>query len=419
MRSRFFRDFAALLSGTTIAQAIPILISPILTRLYSPSEFGMLALYLGLVNILAVVATGRYEAAIVLPKSSKDAAGILALCFILTLATVLLVALVLLGFGDTLLELLDATELGALVYLLPISILLAASMQILNYWMTRKGSFANIATAQVGQSLGSAFLQPSLKLLGYNGGLILGNLGARAVGTAILARSVLKDDKELFFKLEWRHLLLLAKTHSTFPRANLPHALSDIAKNSGSVMLLASLFGQSVLGLYSLALRVLQVPVGIIGSALSQLLYKELSRRKNEQRPLYPYVKRVFLYLLTIALPSFLLLYLFLPDLFGLVFGKEWREAGEYGRLLIPYLLLNFLLSPLSQLPILLEWQKEIFHISLIGNVGYLAIIWIAHPYGIETTLTLLSLFMVLYYLNTLYLLRKELLCYEQRVINS
>src|SRR5690606_30650583 len=66
------KNVFTLLSGTAFGQLIPILISPILTRLYTPEEIGTYSIFFATSNILAIVATGRLEFAILIPKARDE-----------------------------------------------------------------------------------------------------------------------------------------------------------------------------------------------------------------------------------------------------------------------------------------------------------------------------------------------------------
>lgn len=83
-KSEFSRNVLTLMTGTTISQALPIAVAPILTRIYSPEDFGLFAFYFAIVSILAVLATGRYELAIALPKKRDDAYQIVILSSIIS-----------------------------------------------------------------------------------------------------------------------------------------------------------------------------------------------------------------------------------------------------------------------------------------------------------------------------------------------
>ncbi len=410
-KSEFSRNVLTLMTGTTIAQAIPIAISPILTRIYAPEDFGIFSLYIGIVNFIAIVATARYEMAIVLPKSEKEAINILALSILITISIVFVITLIILFFKESILTTLNANSLGNIIYLVPLSILLAGLAQSFNYWSNRKEYFKNMSNAQISQSISIGISQPLLKYVGINSGLILGNIVGRFVSVFVLIHKFIKNDTTSIQYVKKEVMLEQMIKYKDFPLVNSLHAFIDIVRNSGSVMLISSFFGTTILGFYSLSLRVLQVPIGIIGSALGQVLYKKFSSLHNDNQALYPYVKVVMIKLVLIALPTFGILFFIAPDLFAFVFGEKWRVAGEYSQILIPYLFMNFLISSISSIPIIFNKQKEIFYISLFGNIIYILIIILLHNFGIEIVITFLSVFMLIYYLCVLYWFHKELKC--------
>ena len=402
-KSEFSRNVLTLMTGTTIAQAIPIAISPILTRIYTPEDFGVFALYVGIVNFIAVVATARYEMAIVLPKSGKEAINILALSILITLTIVFVITFMIIFFKESILNTLNADGLGNILYLVPLSILLAGLAQSFNYWSNRKEYFKNMSNAQISQSISIGVCQPLFKFIGINSGLILGNMVGRFVSVFVLIHKFIKNDTTSLQYVKKEVMIEQMIKYKDFPLVNSLHAFSDIARNSGAVVLISSFFGSTILGFYSLSLRVLQVPIGIIGSALGQVLYKKFSSLHNDNQPFYPYVKAIMIKLVLIALPTFGILFFIAPDLFAFVFGEKWRVAGEYSQILIPYLFMNFLISPISSIPIILQQQKSIFLISLVGNLMYILAFILFNFLAFSQVLMLLSISQGFFYLYVIY----------------
>jgi len=421
-KSKFTRNVLTLMTGTTIAQAIPIAISPILTRIYSPEDFGILALYIAIVGFVSIIVTARYEMAIVLPKSDEEAINIVALSLVIMLSIVIVLFMIIILFKEDLLSILNAKSIGNFLYLIPFSVLAAGLNQIFNYWSNRKQYFKNISSSQISQSITIGASQPLLGYFHIFGGLIIGNLTGRIIGAFILIDKFVKNDKVYIQDIKREVILEQMKKYKDFPLVNSLHAFGDILKSSGSVMLISSFFGASVLGFYALSLRVLQVPVGIVGSALGQVLYQKFTIMYNNGEDLHHYVKKIVLFLFAISLVVFSFLYFIAPDLFAFVFGEKWRVAGEYSQILIPYLFMNFLISPISQLPIILDKQKTFFYFSLIGNSLFIISILLGQIYNIKVVLCLISVLMSLYYIFILYylynLLKKDLNVKKNKITN-
>jgi len=101
IKSELTKNVLTLMTGTTIAQAIPIATSPFLTRLYTPADFGLLSLFMNLTVILSVVATGRYDLALMLPKEDKKAMNVLSLSITLTFIVSCLVLSIAIIFNES------------------------------------------------------------------------------------------------------------------------------------------------------------------------------------------------------------------------------------------------------------------------------------------------------------------------------
>jgi len=164
----FARSVLTLMTGTTLANLIPVAVSPVLSRLYSPAEFGLFALYAGIAALLAVAATGRYEMAIVLPAEDADAFELLGLSLLLAGAVTVVCAIAVVAFHSGLLALLRAPALAAWLWLLPLGVLLVGLAQALGSWLNRKRSYRRIAESRILQSTTTAVLGIALALWLYN-----------------------------------------------------------------------------------------------------------------------------------------------------------------------------------------------------------------------------------------------------------
>ena len=164
-KSEFSRNVLTLMTGTTIAQAIPIAISPILTRIYTPEDFGVLALYISLVSIFSVIATLRYELAIMQPRQNDDAAALVVLSVVITSGISLFLLVGILVFNEKIQALFGNDEIGAWLFLCPVSVFLTGLYQALNYWNTRKKQYKKIASSKISQGVSASATQ-----VGFGGG---------------------------------------------------------------------------------------------------------------------------------------------------------------------------------------------------------------------------------------------------------
>lgn len=375
----FLHNVLTLMTGTAIAQAIPILISPILTRLYSPGDFGLLALYTAVVSLLSVIVTARYEMAIMLPRQDEDAANLGALSLGIAVIMSALTLLIVIFFNAPLAGLLRKPEIAQWLYLVPLAILAAGIYQIINYWSTRHNLYRRLAAARVTQSVanGSVNLGLGFAHMGVSG-LILGHLAGQVLSAGVLIRQVWPDLQKYRAALRRDRMRHNAKVYQDFPKVNSLQAFVDILQSSGVVFLISSFFGSVILGFYSFTLRILQAPLGLLGASVSQVFYQKASEVYKNNGDLQALVKKTILSLGTMALPIFLILALFAPSIFGFIFGEEWREAGTYAQILVPWFFLNFIVSPISQVPIIVGEQKKNFMFSVLGN----SLILLAVIYG-------------------------------------
>jgi len=196
-KSAFSKNVLTLMTGTTIAQAIPIAVSPILTRIYTPDDFGIFALYIAIVGFISIVITARYEIAIVLPKTDEEAINILALALL----------------KEEILQLFNAQAVGNLIFLVPFSLLFAGLIQTFNYWSNRKDYFKAMSSSQIAQSLSIGASQPLFGYFSITGGLILGNILGRAVAAFVLVDKFVKNDKKYIKEINKKSMITQMKKY--------------------------------------------------------------------------------------------------------------------------------------------------------------------------------------------------------------
>lgn len=365
LRSDFLKNLITLVSGTAVAQGLSLLVSPILSRYYSPEEFTVFALFNSTAAILGVIATARYELAVPLPKMDSHARAILKLSVLITLS----VASISL-FGVVVFRLLSGPfDSSAWFYLIPISVLANGLYNAFNYWSTRQKTFKKNALGRVVMSIGMA---STSVILGYFSGeaygLILGLIIGQVLGSLVMIGPWIFNRSTFFTDVTQPEMRSQAKKYSSFFRVNTPHALLDAFQDHGVVYLLTYFFIEAVTGWYSFAFRILKAPVGLIGSAFYQLFYQKLSEAKNQGLDLQPIVLSMYKRLAFIGFPFFLVLFLFTPELFEWVFGNRWKEAGIIAQILVPWLFLNFILSPVSSITLVCNRQKAAFLITILDS---------------------------------------------------
>lgn len=358
-KSRYVRNIATLMTGTALAQAIPIAISPILTRLYSPEDFGIFALYMAIVSIVSVAVTGRYEMAILLPKKDGDAFNVMVLAMGLSCAVSGLLFLLVVLFNQSLTELLGMPGLSRWLYWVPVSTLLVGVYQSLNYWSNRKGHYRRLAVSRVTQSGSSAMVQLGG---GYTGsgaaGLVGGQLIGQTLSSVVLGKLIYKDDRAEVGKITKPRLVAMARKYSNFPKYLIAAHGINIASSQMPVIILGMLFNTATAGFYTLTQRVMGAPMSLIAGAIGDVFRQEASQSYIQQGSCKEIYQKTLKRLVLIAAPLSVLFFFVAPWVFGFVFGPAWHVSGEYAQILTPVLFFGFVVSPLSSMFMIAEKQR-------------------------------------------------------------
>jgi len=357
--SRFARHLAVVIGGTAIAQVITVGSSPVLTRLYTPGDFGILSVYVSVLGLLVVASSLRYEIAIPLPELDEDAASLLALSLILVLALSVVVALATLLFGPRLLSGSKYAVLMRFAWLLPTSMLGAGAYQAISFWTMRKQAFRTLARTKISQSAGQAITQIVLGAL-HTGplGLLLGDVVGRAGGTSTLATLAWRESREVFRRITLGGMRRMAHRFRRFPLLSGGSAVFNAATIQVPLLLMATFYGPVVAGLFALGQRVVAAPMSLIGSAVANVYYSTLAEiARNEPEKLQPIFLRLTKRLLLIGIGPIVLAGIIGPWACQVAFGPQWREAGDFLRLLTPMLLAQFVASPLGGTLDVLERQ--------------------------------------------------------------
>ncbi len=355
------------MTGTAIAQLIPVLISPILSRLYTPDDFGVLALFMSIVAVIGVIATGRFELAIMLPEKKRDAYNVLAISLLLTLVVSVSTFILVVIFKKPVAIFFDEPGIEPWLYSLPVVVMFAGIFQTFNYWSIRHKTFKRNAAGRVSQStvLSATNLGMGVAKAGSYG-LILGYILGQVVAALVLSWDTLLHLRDIRKEITRKEIMENAKKYKNFLKINTPHAFVDSLQNNGIIYLIMYFFSKLILGSYSFAIRVLKAPVGLIGNAIYQVFYQKATEALKGGQEIQPLVGRIYRNLFLIGFPVFFLLFLFARPVFTFVFGEEWRISGEIAQILMPWIFLNFIANPVSCIPIIMNKQKEAMFITFV-----------------------------------------------------
>ncbi len=367
--SSFASNVLTLAGGTAIAQAIGIMAAPLITRLYGPEAFGQSALFASIVGIAACVVCLRYEVTIMLPEKDEDAANLLALCLALALLfSIMTIPVIWLG-GGCLLHLLKAPGLLPYLWLVPPYIFLSGVFVALNYWNSRTKRFGRLSIARVSASIATTGTQLGAGFAGYaaGGSLIGASMIGLATSTMILGGQIWHNDRKLLYEsIKILRITAGFVRYREFPLYQTWASLLNSCSSLIPTFLLSTFFSVKIVGYYALCMILLQMPMGLIGGAISQVFFQRLSTAKYDGS-LAKIVEETFQSLVIIGVFPFLVLAIIGREVFIVVFGSQWAMAGVYSQILALGFFFVFITSPITSLFDILERQRAylIFNIIL------------------------------------------------------
>lgn len=382
-KSEFARNVVTLMTGTTIAQAIPIAISPILSRIYSPSDFGLLAFYLSIAAIVAVIATGRYEMAIMMPP--KDEEGEVRVIVFVASVIMLLISSISLAlvvvFNSQITNMLGRPEISIWLYFLPFSVLLTGLYQILNYLLIRQGKFKQLSINKVCFSAISGPSQVGLGIIGFGAlGMLASNIASYLLTILMILKS--RDIRDVFKLCGRKEAENVATKYIRYPKFDIPATLINIVANQLPLLAIGKYLGLGVLGHYSLMNKTVMAPIGLISNSMLDVFKQRATNDYHKYGNCKDIYLKVLFKLLLLGIVPTCVLAISAPEIFSFVFGKQWHDAGVMAQILAPAYLLNFLVNPLSYTFHIAQKQN----LNLFLNILFLIMMALVVGVGVRET---------------------------------
>jgi O-antigen/teichoic acid export membrane protein len=372
--SNFSKNVLKLMTGTIVAQLLSFASQPILTRLFTPSDYGKLASIQAIISIFTVFCALSYERAIVLTPNEEEANSVAGLSIQLTIALGIIFSVTLLNssiwhsmFGFIL--------PNYIKLLLPLWFIAAGLTGVFNNLHNRTKNYSFLARNRIIIGLLGIIIQ---LIAGYAdtgvNGLILANIigviiGLISVSITLFAQIVPQTINNHKY---------YATKYKEFPYYQLPGAILDITSLQIMVILLNKLLGSEIAGQYSLANRVLAIPLSLIGGAFAQVFYQEFAQRFAENNDPKGFLLRTWQKLFLLGIIPCIILFFWGEPLFQLVFGAKWLTAGWFAKYLCIMTFLMLINSPTSTALIILNEQKWFFFITIlycIFRIGSLLLI--------------------------------------------
>ncbi len=401
------------MSGNALAQLVSILVVPLLTYLFTPTDMGVLATFVALSGWLGVIAALRYDLAIMLPKSNEDANRLakMALRYSVIVGLVFCIPAVLLNDGVR--HLLEPANNGKInlaewheefriwLYLVPVSIMLVGINSTLTQWQTRKKSFKRVSAASVSRNVGNASFSLTSGYMGAGaGGLIGSYIFSQLVNALVIMGKGLKQIFATTSNRDENRRLL--REYKDFPLKSGPAILLNLTAYQLPIILIGVWFGAQIAGQYYVTMRILNAPLTFIGKAFSQVFFQRSNELLNQGKPVGELVKKTTLRLVAIIIVPMILLFFFGEELFGWVFDEEYGEAGKIAATFSIFYLFRFVFS--AQSTMLTSKRKMTAEIlfnaaMVISQVGGLAYGYYLGDYNVAFRIMAISgalLFLIL-----------------------
>lgn len=354
--------------GTVVAQILGVLVLPIVSRIYSPADFGVMAVYSSVIAILSELSGFRYYLAIPLPKQKRYAHALVLLSFTLQIIIVSILTIIIFLLGDQILHRFSLDVLIPYKYLLPVGLFIIGIYNVISQWAIRESLFAAIGKTKITQVLFGIITKILLGIIGMKPiGLLIGTIIGQGGGITTLSWEIFK--KNGIPKFNRSNLFRVLYRYRKFPMySSLFGILNTLGVNMPQFFL-SSFFSIQVTGLYSMAIALLQVPSVFIGQGLAQVFLQRASGAKHSGN-LKQLVLKFYVILFKLGFFPIIFISLFAPTIFSVILGERWMDAGKYALLLSPWIAVAFVFSPIS----VLYGVQERLETGLITEIIYFAL---------------------------------------------
>jgi len=357
------------MTGTTIAQAIPMLISPILTRIYTPEDFGKYAVFLSIVLILAPIASLRYEQAIMLPKKSKSALALMHGSFYILLFMTILITLFLILLNDYLL--LDSISMT----ILPFAIFITSFININIAYMNRRKNYTKISKIMITTSLSNSALNLIIGFIFHSHTILSMNI---VFSKVISIRYIIKDFlKYIKIQVSIKSIYSHLKEYNDMLKFSTPEVFIGAINRQSIILFLTYFFDPVLAGGYFLIQRIFGTPISVFSTSYSKVFFKEFTVSKNRKQLLVKTWLKLFIF----TFPLAVLLYIYMYDIIILLFGAKWEFSAQIAQIMLPFFAINFIFSATSTSHITLRIQ----HLSMIFAILSFFIRILIFGYGYYT----------------------------------
>ncbi|MFC5734290.1 lipopolysaccharide biosynthesis protein [Cytobacillus gottheilii] len=361
LKNNFVQGIIVIAGGTAAAQIINALFAPIITRVYSPEDFGILTLFAAILGILAIISSFKYESGVAIADDEKKAINVLVLSVIILVFFVLTTFFILHFVGDYIFKLFTDISIPMYQILIPLGVFLTGLYTIFTQWALRTKNYKTLSKTKLTQSLVQNLTKIVLGTLSFGPvGLIFGNILGQSLGITKLSSPLTRNKKTFFSLIDRKIIYWCAKRYIRFPLYSAPSQLLNNLGLQLPILFMTTLYGSATIGYYGLANTIVNLPMNLIGRSVADVFYAEAaSAGREDPMKLKKLARKVFHKLFLIGIiPSVILLFLG-PYLFSVVFGDIWYESGVYSRIIAILVFSRLVFTPITKVFSVFEKQKD------------------------------------------------------------
>lgn len=388
-----FRNILKLLTGEGLARIIAFAAAPVITRLYTPEDMGVLGVFTSLIAIIAPFTCLSYSSAIPINRNNKTTGNLIFCCFLIMLSVTALSFFVSLFAGEKVLTSLSMRSIVSYWYLIPIGILLKGLFDIFSQYSVRQKQFGLYAKATVAQKISGSAIKIGLGFLKVRPlGLLIGDIFTTSGGLWLFFKKFWKDFAQFRKSISLTKMRYSLKRYKKFPLFRLPSQILLALTGNIPILFFAWKFNEATVGQIKWALTMISIPITFIGYAVGKSFLGEIAEIGSRNgMAIYKISIDIIKKLSVIGLVMFLGFFFLAPWLFPLIFGAQWQEAGMYARYCSIFLCFRFIYSPLSEGVFnVFERQGLILLIESIKAVLIGLILYSSYLYNLDSKATII-----------------------------
>lgn len=343
-KNEYAKNSTILITGTVISMILKAITAIVLSKYLGDALLGVSGIYTASYSILLIVATGRYELSIMLPKEDDDGFMLMLLSSGLSFVFSALMMILLSIFSA-----IFSFSLGW-VWFLPITLAILGTYYSVNYWLNRKKQYKKMAVNRIFQGIlyfGFCFLFYFIEFT-KEYSLILGYIFSQATVLIILVIYAICDYKKYNIKVKFSRIKELAFENIDFPRISVASGVVNNLTVKLPVFLLKYFCGLDVVGQYTLMEQVFAAPMTIISESIRDVFRQKASKDYAEDNECYNTYHKTFKTLAISAIAPFLLIMIGAKPIISLAFSNKFNMAAIFIIIMAPFYYVKFIVSPLT-----------------------------------------------------------------------